>query len=158
MRSVRKTIPIKMRNIKKLVFLFVLVHFSLFSAQANEFYRDDAKEVVIDKERKLMWQDDSAASSTDKSYTDAMAHCEALEFAGHTDWYLPSVDELKSIVKAGNYPKCIDKVFVNVYPDYYWSSTEHSPEYAWIVLFIYEDSSYYHKTDPSHVRCVRKIE
>ncbi len=105
-----------------------------------------------------MWQDNSAATSTDKNFKDAKAYCENLDFAGHTDWYLPGVDELKSIVKAENYPKCIEKAFVNAYPDYYWSSTEHSPEYAWIVLFIYEDVVHYHKTDPSHVRCVRKVQ
>lgn len=127
------------------------------SAHADAFYRDDAKEVVIDKERNLMWQDDSTASSTDKNYTDAIAHCEKLDFAGYTDWYLPSVNELKSIVKAENYPRSIVKAFQNVYADYYWSSTEYSSELAWIVLFIYEDVVYYHKSDPSYVRCVRKV-
>lgn len=130
----------------------------LLSAQADTFYRDDAKEVVIDKERNLMWQDDSAASSTDKNYKGAMAHCENLNFAGYTDWYLPGVDELKSIVKAENYPRSITKEFKNVYADYYWSSTEYSSELAWIVLFIYEDVTYYHKSDPSYVRCVRKLQ
>ncbi len=130
----------------------------LLSEQAGEFYRDDAKEVVIDKERNLMWQDDSTASSTDKNFADAIAHCENLDLAGYTDWYLPSVNELKSIVKAENYPRSIAKAFQNVYADYYWSSTEYSSELAWIVLFIYEDAVYYHKTDPSYVRCVRKVE
>jgi hypothetical protein len=129
----------------------------LLSEQAGEFYRDDAKEVVIDKERNLMWQDDSTASSTDKNYKGAIAHCESLELAGYTDWYLPSVDELKSIVKAENYPRSIAKAFQNVYADYYWSSTEYSSELAWIVLFIYEDVVHYHKMDPSYVRCVRKV-
>jgi hypothetical protein len=134
------------------------MQFFLLFAQADELYRDDAKEVVIDKAGKLMWQDDNAARSTDKNYVDAIAHCESLDFAGYTDWYLPGVNELKSIVKAENYPKCIDKAFFNVRPDYYWSSTEHSPQYAWIVLFIYEDVVHYHKTDTSYVRCVRKVE
>ena len=146
-----------MSTAKKLIFVIVCMQVLLFCAEADEFYRDNAKEVVIDKEHKLMWQDDSSASSTDKNYTDAIEHCENLDFAGYTDWYLPSVDELKSIVKAENYPRSIVKEFQNVYADYYWSSTEYSSELAWIVLFIYEDASYYHKSDPSHVRCVRKV-
>ena len=137
----------------KLILLFILT----ISAQANEFYRDKTKEVVIDKQKQLMWQDNGAASSTDKAYNEAKIYCENLELAGYIDWYLPKLSELKSIVKAQNYPRSIDKAFENVYADYYWSSTEHSSEFAWIVLFIYEDTSYYHKTDPSHVRCVRKV-
>jgi len=147
-----------MSRLDKPALLFVLIQLLLVSVQADAFYRDNAKAVVIDKERKLMWQDDSVASSTDKSYEEAKAYCEALDFAGYQDWYLPTVNELKSIIKAENYPKCIDEAFENVYPDYYWSSTEYSSEFAWIVLFIYEDVVYYHKSDPSHVRCVRQIQ
>jgi hypothetical protein len=147
-----------MNTAKRLIFFIVCMQSLLLSAEADAFYRVDDKEVIIDKERNLMWQDDSAASSTDKNYADAVAHCESLDLAGYTDWYLPSVDELKSIIKAENYPRSIAKAFQNVYPDYYWSSTEYSSELAWIVLFIYEDVTYYHKSDPSYVRCVRKVE
>ena len=51
----------------KLISLLVFVHLTLCAAQADEFYRDDAKEVVIDNQRNLMWQDDSTVSSTDKN-------------------------------------------------------------------------------------------
>ncbi len=140
--------------------LFIVFMMQLFctAVLGDELYRDDKNEVVVDKTRNLMWQDDSAASSTDKSFEEAKAYCAALELAGHSDWYLPGVDELKTIVKAENYPRSIAKEFQNVYADYYWSSTEYSSEYAWIVLFIYEDVIYYHKTDPSHVRCVRQTQ
>ena len=143
-----------MNTLHKLIFL--LVSMSLCSVQADEFYRDDAKEVVIDTKRKLMWQDDISARGIDKSYEDAKAHCDTLDFAGHRDWYLPNLDELKSIIKADNYPRSILKVFSNVYSDYYWSSSECTAEYAWLVLFIYEDVVYYHKRDTNFVRCVRK--
>lgn len=147
-----------MSAIQRFAFLIVAILLLHASVEADEFFRDDTKEVVLDKGRNLMWQDDSTASSTDKSYADAIAHCQDLNFAGYADWYLPSVDELKSIVKAENYPRSIAKEFQNVYADYYWSSTQHSSEYAWIVLFIYEDVVHFHKTDPSHVRCVRKVQ
>ena len=144
-----------MNTLIKLV--FSLVPLLLCTVQAKEFSRDDAKEVVIDHKRHLMWQDNIAAGSTDLNFKDAISYCQSLDLAGHKDWYLPKLDELKSIVKAQNYPRSIAKAFKHVYPDYYWSSTEHSSEFSWIVLFIYEDSSYYHKSDPSYVRCVRKV-
>lgn len=122
------------------------------------FYRDDVKDVVLDKQRKLMWQDDSSASTVEETYVNAKKYCEDLAFAGYTNWYLPNINELKSIVKADNYPRSIVKAFKNVAPNYYWSSSEYTSEYAWIVLFIYEDVVYYHKNDSSYVRCVRKAE
>ncbi|MFC2074369.1 DUF1566 domain-containing protein [Campylobacterota bacterium] len=131
---------------------------SLSYVQADVLYRDDAKEVVIDKERSLMWQDDMSVVSAEKTYAGAKKYCENLDFAEYNDWYLPTVGELKSIVKADNYPRAIFKVFQNVASDYYWSSSEHTSEYAWIVLFIYKDVVYYHKTDINYVRCVRKAE
>lgn len=138
--------------------VFFLVFFILkCNVAADIFYRDNAKDVVIDKERHLMWQDNTAAGEVKKNYTDAIAYCENLNFVGYDDWYLPSVDELKSIVKAENYPKSIVEGFNNVSPSYYWSSSEYTSEYAWIVLFIYEDVVYYHKTDKSYVRCLRKV-
>ena len=152
---VKIAILIKMNTLKKLVLILVCLFLS--SAQANEFFRDDVQEVVIDKQGHRMWQDNIAARSTDLNFKDAISYCQSLDLAGHKDWYLPKLDELKSIVKAQNYPRSIAKAFKHVYPDYYWSSTEHSSEFSWIVLFIYEDSSYYHKSDPSYVRCVRKV-
>lgn len=145
-----------MNTITKLVFL--LVHLSLLSAQENEFYRDDVKDVVIDKKQNLMWQDDVSVSRVEKTYLEAKVYCKAFDFATYTDWYLPDVKELKSIVKAENYPRAISKVFKNVASDYYWSSSEHTLEYAWMVLFIYEDVVYYHKTEANNVRCVRKLQ
>lgn len=128
------------------------------SVHANEFYRDDLKEVVIDKKRNLMWQDDMSVISAEKTYLGAKEYCENLDFADYKDWYLPTVSELQSIVKADNYPRAIFKIFKNVASDYYWSASEHTSEYAWIVLFIYKDVVYYHKTDINYVRCVRKAQ
>ncbi len=139
----------------KPLFYLLSVYLTLCTLQADEFYRDNTKEVVIDQQRHLMWQDNSV--SIDKSLKEAKAYCDDLDLAGYRDWYLPSVDELKSIIKAENYPRCIDNAFENVNADYYWSSTEYSKEYGWIVLFIYEDVSYYHKSDTNYVRCVRRI-
>ena len=131
---------------------------SLSCLQADVLYRDDAKEVVIDKKRSLMWQDDMSVISAEKTYVGAKEYCENLDFADYGDWYLPTVSELESIVKADNYPRSIFKIFKNVASDYYWSSSEHTSEYAWIVLFIYKDVVYYHKTDINYVRCVRKAQ
>jgi len=102
-----------------------------------------------------MWQD--GTMGIEKNFIDAQNYCRALEFADYSDWYLPALSELKSIVVSENYPKAIQSSFKNVYDDYYWSSTAYSDKYAWMVLFIYTDVIYYHQREQNYVRCVRKI-
>lgn len=139
----------------KLFFYFTLVLYS--SLQADGFYRDDAKEVVIDTADHLMWQDDMWAAATEKSFEEAKTYCANLDFAGYQDWRLPDLATLKNIVRADNYPRAIVKEFQNVASDYYWSSSAYNDLYAWMVLFIYEDAVYYHKSEKTFVRCVRSM-
>ena len=141
-----------MNAVKKLVLLLVLVA----AAQANEFQHDDAKEVVIDPLRQLMWQDDEFSSDQDLPFVKAKAYCEASDFAGYDDWYLPSLAELKTIVDVDNYPRTVNSAFKHIASEYYWSSTEYGSEYVWIVLFRNGSVDYYYKRDTNHLRCVRK--
>lgn len=83
-------------------------------------------------------------------------------FAGHCDWRLPTVDELKTIllepvVPCGTHP-CIDPIFGPTANAYYWSATEAAPfvDWAWAVLFYDGHVSNLLKTeDASSVRAVR---
>lgn len=138
-----------------ILFGFTLVLYS--SLHADGFYRNNAKEVVIDTARDLMWQDDMWAAATEKSFEEAKTYCRGLHFAGYQDWKLPDLATLKSIVRADNYPRAIVKEFQNVASDYYWSSSAYNELYAWMVLFIYEDAVYYHKREKTFVRCVRSM-
>ncbi|MDQ1263608.1 MAG: hypothetical protein QG559_609, partial [Campylobacterota bacterium] len=70
------------------------------SALSAEMIRIDTKEVVIDTDRKLMWQDDDREYGKDSKklqWHQAINYCDNLVFAGFDDWYLPSMDELNSI-------------------------------------------------------------
>ena len=62
--------------------------------------RDNAKEVVIDKNTGLMWQDNIDAKTIRKNRKDAKQYCRDLVLAGYDDWYLPPLKQLKSIVDA----------------------------------------------------------
>jgi hypothetical protein len=105
-----------------------------------------------------MWQDNSEAKTTNKTWSEAITYCEGLSLGGYNNWRLPSVEELMSITDKGRYNLSIDPVFTNVVSDSYWSATTDASytSYAWGVYFYYGGYVYwYDKTYSYYVRCVR---
>lgn len=103
-------------------------------------YRDNGDGTVSDLVTGLMWQ---RAPTANVSHADALAGAEAATTGGHTDWRLPTIDELYSLIRfdgetgrteAESRPY-IDAVFDFAYGDtaagerfidaQYWSSTEY---------------------------------
>ncbi len=123
----------------------------------NSYTRDDALEIVTDNVTKLVWQDNSDAKTVKKTCQGAKDYCESLDFAGHTDWRLPTIKELQTIVDDGVYNPAINATFQNVTSGSYWSSTTLSSytSDAWGVYFYNGGMHYYGKTDSRYVRCVR---
>ena len=121
-----------------------------------EFVRVDYKDVVFDTQKQLMWQDDSSAKTVKKNWQGAIDYCEELSLAGFNDWYLPNIDELKSIVDKSNSPAIVSG-FKNTASYYYWSSTTYAgyTDFAWVVDFNYGYTNYDYETYSLYVRCVR---
>jgi len=102
---------------------------------------DHGDGTVTDTCTGLEWQKDTADVNGNGSIGDedhlswqgALNYCENLSFAGHSDWRLPNVRELQSIVDYGRETPAIDPVFEAV-SYWYWSSTTcvDNPGYAWI--------------------------
>ena len=130
-----------------------------YQAGVNHSYtRDDYKEIVSDNITKLQWQDNSDASSITKTWADANTYCENLSLGGFTDWKLPSISELQTIVDDGKYYPSVNSIFKNISSGYYWSSTANAyySDYAWVVYFHNGGyTSYYYKYYSGYVRCVR---
>lgn len=59
-------------------------------------FRDNGDGTITDLATGLMWMQDDSGSGME--WQDALSYCEALEYAGHTDWRLPNAKELQSIV------------------------------------------------------------
>ncbi len=112
-------------------------------------------DIVSDSVSGLEWQDNAVGSTM--PWEDAIAHCEELVLGGYSDWRLPNVNELKSIVdRSKDYPAIVNG-FENTSSNNYWSSTtnEGYKSDAWIVYFYSGDVYNYDKDNGSYVRCVR---
>ncbi|MBN1420534.1 MAG: DUF1566 domain-containing protein [Planctomycetes bacterium] len=132
---------------------------------------DNGDDTVTDNCTGLMWQQTTADTNGDGTVTDgdqlawdhAIDYCNDLDFAGHSDWRLPNVRELQSIVDYGRFDPAIDPVFEAQASSryYYWSSSgkaDYSDTHAWEVGFTrgsVGDADSTDKTSPLHVRAVR---
>ena len=108
------------------------------------------------QEGNLMWQDDNDAATVIEDWQGAIDYCQNLNLAGHSDWRLPSFDELRTIVDKNNHP-AIKSEFKNTASDVYWSSTPVAGNsyYAWGIYFDGGYESSYDKDANVYVRCVR---
>ncbi len=134
----------------KIIFL-IIVGLSLLQADFTK-----TGNIVKDSLSKLEWQDDAVGSST--TWQAAIDRCEALELDGYSDWRLPNINELKSIVDRSKVNPAIAVGFENTSSNYYyWSTTsyEKNKSYARAVFFNYGRVDSYAKGNNAYVRCVR---
>jgi hypothetical protein len=121
---------------------------------------DNGDGTVTDTRSGLTW---SKATLCDEEVTQHQAEkiCAELDLAGHTDWRLPTVDELFALADRTRYSPAIDdEAFPNTQSDWYWTSTvtAWSSGCAWFVCFNYGSASYYLRDDDSaFVRAVRGV-
>lgn len=90
--------------------------------------------------RQTVWTASAANLTTPstKNWTTSITNFEALEYAGYTDWYLPNVKQLVSIVNYQNSSPSIDTTyFPNTKTFKYWTGTTFklSTGSAWYVYF-----------------------
>jgi len=110
--------------------------------------------------RQSVWTSSAANLTTSKtaSWLDAITNCEALEYAGYTNWHLPNVKELESIVDFSTYSPAINVTFFpNVPNSYYWSSTTyiHATANAFLVDFYIGNVTNLSKLNGYYIRPVR---
>ena len=103
----------------------------------NEF-ADNGDGTITDQATGLMWMKNDGATAM--SWQDALSYAEGWVFSGHSDWRLPDVKELQSIVDYTRSPAtsgsaAISPLFISTpitneasEPDYaaYWSNSTHA--------------------------------
>lgn len=141
---------------KTLLILFILTSVIF----AENFRRVASTEVVIDSKRFLMWQDNSDVIEVRKKHTQSIEHCDSLDFAGYDDWYLPTIEEFKTIVDKKNEKSSINSAFKYNLPEGYWASDKLWRTfnfYAHYMNFISGTPYYFNRDYTKLVRCVRKM-
>ncbi len=110
--------------------------------------------VIIDKNTNLMWQ---ASYTENVSQSGAKSYCDNLIYAGFTDWNLPTLNEMRTIVNENKTNPASD--FPYILSDTYWTNSWHSGQqgdaYYYTVSF-YDGSEYPHAIANWYfARCMR---
>ena len=132
------------------VILLIMIGLSLLQADFSK-----TGDIVKDSVSGLEFQDDAVGSSM--KWEAAISHCEALSLGGHSDWRLPNINELKTIVDRSKRNPAIVDAFTHTSSNFCWSSTtyEGNKGNAWIVDFSNGNVSDNFKGNSDYVRCVR---
>ena len=132
-------------------------------------YTDNGNGTVTDAATGLTWMKNTGDVNGDNAITpgyyptgdgatwqEALGYCENLTMAGFSDWRLPNIRELRSLVDRTTYDPAIDSHFQSV-SNVYWSATTYPNDThkAGVVSFNDGYNYWYHKTDSTYVRCVR---
>lgn len=155
----------------------VLTLLALFTFMAARFayadFSDNGDGTITDTSSTLMWQRCSAPSAETTcgtvtpliyNWDNALAYCNALTLATYTNWRLPNVKELHSLldVTKTTVPNINTRYFSDTQTDYYWTSTtfNDTPIMAWYVNFNISSGGFVmtsplSKTNVKYVRCVR---
>ena len=135
---------------KKIMIMLIIMNIS-----ANASFSRSSVGIVTDSLTKLQWQDDTIGTTI--NWTGAISRCEALTLGGFSDWRLPNIKELQSIVDDTKANPAIVTAFVNTANNLYWSSTtsNNSSTVVWFIYFGYGNTYRYDKYFSYYVRCVR---
>lgn len=109
---------------------------------------DRSAMTLEDEETGLIWQRGEAGQM---GWEDGIEYCNKLTLAGHSDWRLPSKEELETTF-------AIQEQFPGLVDGYYWSSTEGGGMGFWAWGLTTSTGSLFHngiKIKSYNVRCVR---
>ena len=134
------------------LFYSLVLSSALFS---NNFIKSE--NIVIDIKKNLMWQDNPENIEYTENWTFSKEYCSSLTLNGYTDWKLPTIKELQSIVDISKRKLAINSEFKFTAPSSYWSKSQDivNKSNAWYVGFktgaTFRDSKDY----DCYIRCIR---
>ncbi len=134
---------------------YLIILLFIINLFADNFAK--AQNIVFDINRNLIWQDNPEVMRNQSTFSEAKIYCKSLLLNGFSDWRVPTIKELQTIVDITKAKPAIYDQFRFIEPTSYWSSNEDitNPGYGWYVGFksgaTFKDSKDY----DCYVRCVR---
>ena len=123
-------------------------NFSIDTTVADE-------KTTIDHNLSLEWQHTVAQ----KTWSNAVSYCETSTYGGHSDWRLPTLHELLSIIdESQDYPYVDSRFFPNITEGSFWSSSEFANDSSQVWRTNFNTISSSSKNSNSYVLCVRSDE
>ena len=116
-----------------------------FGETQHYLLKDNNDGTVSDCNSGLMWKKDEGP---ELNWEEAMKYCAQLNLAGHTDWRLPTIREIGSLLDL-SFKDCVwfHKQFfpgTKTAPlGFYWSSTTYGDTFGWGVNFQFGYDGYY---------------
>lgn len=130
-----------------------------------------ADTIFIDKSTGLMWQDATYTKAEIKvmapysdaqikahykvqEWAEAKTYCSDLDYAGFTNWYLPTKSDLRGLYKSKDK---LQNIPIKGYKGYYWSSSKEGRPLMVILKaggYVAKEDSYF----KHYVRCVRTLD
>ena len=131
----------------------------MMSILQKVFPVEHAHVAVLDTARGLMWAAQDALPEA-ATLAEAEAAVESMALLGHTDWRLPTTQELQSLVDFSRHEPAIDTaLFPTCKSDWYWTATSVAWRSGarWIVYFGLGYSYATVVDDRARVRAVRSV-
>ena len=121
----------------------------------QRFHKDLKKLTWLDPVTGLEWQ---LTSPGRMNWYQAQKYASNLTLDGKTDWRLPNIKELASLLDRTVYRPAMREEIPFWDSLSYWSATtfEHQKNSAWMVMFAGAYVLSYYKTNRYYIRCVRQ--
>lgn len=138
---------------EKIIFFLVFLGCSLF----GEMKRFDVAGLVIDYKTGLAWEDTTANLQEVRSTSEAKKRCENLSLGGHTQWSIPTLKELKTLLNDKRKNPAIQPIFKHCLSANYLASNPvaTSPN-NWVIDFAYGTEGVVSQNMPVLLRCVKR--
>lgn len=125
-------------------------------------FEDRKDGTILDRRTGLLWLKSGKSTLGAITWQEAGAFCSGLQYAGYTDWRLPTKEEFATIIDTANQSPALPmkSPFENVvtFLDY-WTQNDHThgPGYAWAVNLYYGNKNFLNKKKYAFAWPVRRL-